>query len=72
MSEFSKTTVEKTNVTTYYAVTIGDIQYSVTDMYDTNSDYTKRTFLELVSQQEPSVTIQNKISEAIEDCEVNL
>jgi len=45
MSEKSKMTVDKTGVITYYAVTFDEIDYTVTDMYDTNSDYTGRTIL---------------------------
>ncbi len=46
MSEKSKMTVDKTGVITYYAVTLDEIDYSVTDMYDVNTDYTERTELE--------------------------
>jgi len=46
-------TVDKTGVITYYAVTLDEIDYTVTDMYDTNSDYTERTFLELETRTSP-------------------
>ncbi len=69
MSEKSKMTVDQTGVITYYAVTIDEIDYTVTDMYDTNTDYTGRTFLELETQNEPSVEIKNRISQAIADFE---
>ncbi len=65
MSEKSKMTVDKTGVITYYAVTFAGIDYTVTDMYDANSDYTERTFLELETQTEPAPDIQDKISQAI-------
>ena len=71
MSEKSKMTVDKTGVITYYAVTFDEIDYTVTDMYDTNSDYTERTFLELETQKEPTVKVQNKISQAIADFEAD-
>ena len=71
MSEKSKITVDKTGVITYYAVTLDEIDYSVTDMYDVNTDYTERTFLELETQKEPTVAIQNKISQAIADFETD-
>ncbi len=71
MSENSKMTVDKTGVITYYAVTFDEIDYTVTDMYDTNSDYTERTFLELETQKEPTVKVQNKISQAIADFETD-
>lgn len=71
MSENSKITVDKTGVITYYAVTFDEIDYTVTDMYDTNSDYTERTFLELETQKEPNIEIQNKISQAIADFEAD-
>lgn len=71
MSEKSKMTVDKTGVITYYAVTFDEIDYTVTDMYDTNSDYTERTFLELETQKEPTVKLQNKISQAIADFETD-
>ena len=71
MSENSKITIDKTGVITYYAVTIDEIDYTVTDMYDTNTDYTGRTFLELETQNEPSIEIQNKISQAIADFEAD-
>ena len=64
-------TVDKTGVITYYAVTLDEIDYTVTDMYDTNSDYTERTFLELETQKEPTVKVQNKISQAIADFETD-
>ena len=65
----TKMTIDKTDVTTYYAVTFHENDYSVTDMYDVNSDYTERTILELETQKEPNVEIQNKISQAIADFE---
>jgi len=71
MSENSKITVDKTGVITYYAVTFDEIDYAVTDMYDVNSDYTERTFLELETQNEATVAIQNKISQAISDFEAD-
>ncbi len=71
MSENSKMTVDKTGVITYYAVTLAGIDYTVTDMYDVNTDYTERTFLELETQNEPSIEIQNKISQAIADFEAD-
>jgi len=71
MSENSKMTVDKTGVITYYAVTFDEIDYTVTDMYDTNSDYTERTFLELETQKEPTMAIQNKISQAIANFEAD-
>ena len=71
MSENSEMTVDKTGVITYYAVTFDEIDYTVTDMYDTNSDYTERTFLELETQKEPTVKVQNKISQAIADFEAD-
>ena len=71
MSENSKITIDKTGVITYYAVTFDEIDYTVTDMYDTNSDYTERTFLELETQKEPNIEIQNKISQAIADFEAD-
>ncbi len=67
----TKMTIDKTGVTTYYAVTFHEIDYAVTDMYDANSDYTERTFLELETQKEPNVEIQNKISQAIADFEAD-
>ena len=71
MSENSKMTVDKTGVITYYAVTLAEIDYSVTDMYDANSDYTERTILELETQKEPSIEIQDRISQAIADFEAD-
>ncbi len=71
MSEKSKITVDKTSVITYYAVTLDEIDYTVTDMYDVNTDYTERTFLELETQKEPTVAIRNKISQAIADFEAD-
>ena len=71
MSENSKITVDNIGVITYYAVTLGEIDYTVTDMYDANADYTERTFLELATQNEPSIEIQNKISQAIADFEAD-
>ncbi len=71
MSENSKMTVDKTGVITYYAVTLDEIDYTVTDMYDVNTDYTERTFLELETQKERSIEIQNKISRAIADFEAD-
>ena len=67
MSEKSKITVEQTGVTTYYAVHLNGIAYTVTDMYDANADYTERTILELETQQEPSAAIRNSIAQAIAD-----
>ncbi len=67
----TKMTVDKTGVITYYAVTFDEIDYTVTDMYDVNTDYTERTFLELETQNEPSIEIQNKISQAIADFEAD-
>ena len=64
-------TVDKTGVITYYAVTLDEIDYTVTDMYDTNSDYTERTFLELETQDEPNIEIRNRISQAIADFETD-
>ena len=71
MSEKSEMTVDKTGVITYYAVTFDEIDYTVTDMYDTNTDYTGRTFLELETQNEPKIEIQNKISQAIAEFEAD-
>ena len=71
MSEKSKITIDKTGVITYYAVTLDEIDYTVTDMTDVNTDYTERTFLELETQSEPSIEIQNKISQAIADFEAD-
>ncbi len=71
MSEKSKMTVDKTGVITYYAVHFAGSDYTVTDMYDANSDYTERTILELETQKEPSIEIQNKISQAIADFEAD-
>ena len=71
MSENSKITVDKTGVITYYAVTIDEIDYTVTDMYDVNSDYTERTILELETQKKPTVAIQNRIAQAIADFEAD-
>ena len=71
MSENSKMTVDQTGVITYYAVTLAGIDYTVTDMYDVNTDYTGRTFLELETQKEPSIEIQDKISQAIADFEAD-
>ena len=71
MSQNSKMTVDKTGVITYYAVTLAGVDYTVTDMYDANSDYTERTFLELEIQKEPTVKVQNKISRAIADFEAD-
>ncbi len=64
-------TVDKTGVITYYAVTFDEIDYTVTDMYDVNTDYTERTFLELETQNEPSIEIQNKIAQAFADFEAD-
>jgi len=69
MRENSKITIDKTSVITYYAVHLDGIDYTVTDMYDVNTDYTGRTFLELETQKEPSIEIQDKISQAIADFE---
>jgi len=71
MSQNSEITVDKTGVITYYAVTLDEIDYSVTDMYDVNTDYTERTILELETQNEPSIEIQNKIAQAIADFETD-
>ncbi len=71
MSENSEITVDKTGVITYYAVTLAGIDYTVTDMYDANSDYTVRTFLELETQTEPASDIQDKISQAIAEFEAD-
>ena len=71
MSENSKITVDNIGVITYYAVIFDEIDYAVTDMYDTNTDYTGRTFLELETQKEPTIAIQNKISQAIADFEAD-
>jgi len=65
----TKMTIDKTGVITYYAVTFDEIDYSVTDMYEANADYTERTFLELETQNEPTVAIQDKIAQAIADFE---
>ena len=64
-------TVDKTGVITYYAVTLDEIDYTVTDIYDTNTDYTERTFLELETQKAPTIAIQNKISQAIAEFEAD-
>ena len=64
-------TVDKTGVITYYAVTLAGVDYTVTDMYDVNTDYTERTFLELETQKEPKIEIQDKISQAIADFEAD-
>ena len=71
MSENSKITVDQTGVITYYAVHFAGSDFTVTDMYDVNTDYTERTFLELETQKEPSIEIQNKISQAIADFETD-
>jgi len=71
MSENSKMTVDKTGVIAFYAVTLAGIDYTVTDMYDVNTDYTERTFLELETQKEPTMAIQNKISQAIAEFEAD-
>ena len=71
MSEKSEITVDKTGVITYYAVHLDGIDYTVTDMYDVNTDYTERTFLELETQNEPSIEIHDKISQAIADFEAD-
>ena len=71
MSEKSEMTVDKTGVITYYAVTFDEIDYAVTDMYDVNSDYTERTFLELETQTEPTLKLQNQIAQAIADFETD-
>jgi hypothetical protein len=62
-------TVEKTGVMTYYAVTLGGIDYTVVDMYNGNVDYNERTIVELETQKEPTPEIRNTISQAIEDFE---
>ena len=64
-------TVAKTGVITYYAVTLDEIDYTVTDMYDVNTDYTERTFLELETQTEPAPDIQDKIAQAIAEFEAD-
>ena len=64
-------TVDRTGVTTYYAVNLAGIAYTVTDMYDANADYTERTILALETQQEPSVAIRNSIAQAIADFEAD-
>ena len=64
-------TIERTGVVTYYAVTVGGIDYTVVDMYNGNVDYSERTILELETQKEPALEIQNKISKAVEDFEVH-
>ena len=69
MIKNSKITVDKTGVITYYGVTLAGIDYTVTDMYDVNTDYTERTFLELETQNEPNIEIHDKISQAIADFE---
>ena len=71
MSENSKITVDKTGVITYYAVSFDEIDYTVTDMYDVNTDYTERTFLELETQKEPTIKLQNKIAQAIAEFEAD-
>ncbi len=65
----AKITVDRTGVVTYYAVTLAGIDYTVTDMYDANADYTERTILALETQHEPSAAIRNSIAQAIEDFE---
>jgi len=72
MSENSKITVDQTGIITYYAVTLDEIDYTVTDMYDANTDYTERTILELETQKKPTMAIQNKISQAIADSEADV
>ncbi len=67
----TKMTIDKTGVITYYAVTFAGVDYTVTDMYDANSDYSEHTFLELETQKEPSVAIQDRISKAIADFEAD-
>ena len=67
----TKITIDKTGVITYYAVTFDEIDYTVTDMYDVNTDYTERTFLELETQTEPAPDIQDRISKAIADFEAD-
>ncbi len=67
----TKMTIDKTGVITYYAVTFDEIDYTVTDMYDVNTDYTERTFLELETQKEPTVAIQSRIAQAIADFETD-
>ena len=63
----ARITVEQTGVTTYYAVNLAGIAYTVTDMYDANADYTERTILALETQQEPPMAIRNRIAQAIAD-----
>jgi len=67
----TKMTIDQTGVITYYAVTLDEIDDTVTDMYDANSDYTERTFLELETQTEPAPDIQDKIALAIVDFETD-
>ena len=67
----TKMTVAKTGVITYYAVSFDEIDYTVTDMYDVNTDYTGRTFLELETQNEPSIEFQNRIAQAIAEFETD-
>jgi hypothetical protein len=62
-------TIERTGVVTYYAVTLGGIDYTVVDMYSGNIEYSERTIVELETQKKPSRQIQNLISQAIEDFE---
>ncbi len=71
MSENSKITVDKTGVITYYAVSFDEIDYTVTDMYDVNTDYTERTFREVETQKEPTMAIRNRIAKAIADFETD-
>jgi len=67
----TKITVDKTGVITYYAVNLACVDYTVTDMYDVNTDYTERTFLELETQKEPTLAIQSRIAQAIADFETD-
>ena len=62
MREKYKMTADKTGVIT---------SHPVTDMYNVNVDYTERTVLDLVTQEEPTVEIQDIISKAIADFEAD-
>ncbi len=67
----TKMTIDKTGVITYYAVHFAGSDFTVTDMYDVNTDYTERTFIELETQKEPTVKVQNKIAQAIAEFEAD-
>ena len=71
MREKPAITVDKTVVIIFYAVNPGGIEYTVTDKYNANVDYTERTILALETQQEPSVAIRNRIAQAIDDFEAD-